>query len=155
MKKKLTCFIFAAALVLSMPTALFAAETGTTPTTPIGQAIIDGGDGGIAVTSVDSSNISASRISSTSANVSAYAAFNTTATKATCTIILQEKSGSSWITPSGLSVTSYVKTVYNANSITAGKTFAVKSGKVYRAKILFSDTNSSGTYYRTRYTGSF
>lgn len=149
MKKKLTSFIVAAALVLSMPTALFAAEQqseafGTNASTA-------GNGSGIMPMSVASSTVGADRTSSTSASVSAYAIFNQTASKATCTIILQEKSGSSWITPTGIPVKSYVKTVYNENSILAGKIFTVKSGKVYRAKIVFSD----GSSIKTRYTGAF
>lgn len=149
MKKKLTSFIVAAALVLSMPTALFAAEQqseafGTNANTAET-------DSGIMPMAIDNTTISANRISSTSAEVAAYAAFDTTVAKATCTIILQEKSGSSWVTPTGLSVKSYVKTVYNKSSIAAGKVFTVKSGKVYRAKIVFVEPNS----IKTRYTGSF
>lgn len=149
MKKKLTSFIVAAALVLSMPTALFAAEQqseafGTNASTARN-------DGGIMPMSIASTTIGADRTSSTSASISAYAIFNQTAARATCTIILQEKSGSSWVTPTGLSVTSYVKTVYGANHIAAGKVFTVKSGKVYRAKIVFSD----GSSIKTRYTGAF
>lgn len=149
MKKKLTSFIVAAALVLSMPTALFAAEQqsgefGTNANTA-------GNDSGIMPMAIDNTTISANRISNTSAEVAAYAAFDTTVAKATCTIILQEKSGSSWVTPTGLSVKSYVKTVYNKSSIAAGKVFTVKSGKVYRAKIVFVEPNS----IKTRYTGSF
>lgn len=149
MKKKLTSFIVAAALVLSMPTALFAAEQqseafGT-------NASAAGNDSGIMPMSVASSTVGASRTSSTNASVSAYAAFDKTASKATCTIILQEKSGESWVTPTGIPVKSYVKTVYNQKSIAASRVFTVKSGKVYRAKIVFSD----GSSIKTRYTGSF
>lgn len=149
MKKKLTSFIVAAALVLSMPTALFAAEQQSEAFGTNANAA--GNDSGIIPMAIDSSTIGASRISSTSASVSAYAAFDKTVSKATCTIILQEKSGSSWVTPTGIPVKSYVKTVYNQNSITAGKAFTVKSGKVYRAKIVFAEPNS----IKTRYTGSF
>ena len=117
--------------------------------------IIIGGDAGIAPMSTTTSNIGASRYSATSCNVSAFAVFSKTASKATCTITLQEKYNGSWRTATGLPVHSYVKIVYNKSSITAGKTFTLKSGKVYRAKIVFTDTNSSGTSYKTRYTGSF
>lgn len=149
MKKKLTSFIVAAALVLSMPTALFAAEQqsgafGTNASTA-------GNESGIMPMSIASSTVSANRTSSTSAEVAAYAAFDKSVSKATCTIILQEKSGSSWVTPTGIPVKSYVKTVYNSHSIAAGKVFTVKSGKVYRAKIVFTEPNS----IKTRYTGSF
>lgn len=149
MKKKLTSFIVAAALVLSMPTALFAAEQHAETFGP--NANTAGNDSGIMPMIIDNTTISANRINSTSAEVAAYAAFDKIASKATCTIILQEKSGSSWVTPTGLSVKSYVKTVYNQNSIAAGRVFTVKSGKVYRAKIVFSD----GSSIKTRYTGSF
>lgn len=109
----------------------------------------------IAPMSVVTSSINASRYSNTSGNVGAYASFTKKASKATCSITLQEKYNGSWRTATGLSVRAYVKTVYNTTSIGASKTFTLKSGKVYRAKITFSDTNSSGTYYKIRYTGSF
>lgn len=149
MKKKLTSFIVAAALVLSMPTALFAAEQQSEAF--VSNTNVVGNDSGIMPMAIDVTSVSADRTSSTKASVSAYAAFDKTVPKATCTIILQEKSGSSWKTATGLPTTSYGKTVYNANSIAAGKVFTVTSGKIYRAKILFSD----GSSYKTRYTGSF
>lgn len=105
--------------------------------------------------SVSSSSIGGNRLSSTSGNVTAYAAFNTTATQSSCNIYLQEQYNGSWRTATGVPTTAYTKYAYNSNSITAGKTFTLVSGKVYRAKIVFSDTNSAGTYYQTRYTGSF
>jgi len=104
---------------------------------------------------VSTSNIGASRLSNTSGNVTAYAFFSQKATKAKCAIYLQEKYNGSWRTATGVSVTGYIKTVYDVNSITAGKTFTLVKGKVYRAKIVFTDTNSSGTFTKTRYTGSF
>ena len=151
MKKKLMSFVLAAALVLSMPAALFASEI--TPTVPTPGEIEAPGD--VSPASVDSVSVSADRTSNTKADVSAYATFNKTATTASCTIFLQEKYNGSWRTATGLSTTSYTKTVYGKNSISAGKTFTLISGKVYRAKIVFQDTNSSGTYYKTVYTGSF
>lgn len=105
--------------------------------------------------SVSSSYIGATRYSKTSGKVSASAGFTRKASKATCSITLQEKYNGSWRTATGLSVRAYVKTQYNTYSIAAARTFTLKSGKVYRAKIVFSDKNSSGTYYKTRYTGSF
>lgn len=149
MKKKLTSFIVAAALVLSMPTALFAAEQQSEAF--VSNTNAAGSDSEIMPMSVASSTVSANRISSTSAEVAAYALFDQTVSKATCTITLQEKSGSSWVTATGLPVKSYVKTVYNTQSIAAGKVFTVKSGKVYRAKIIFTEPNS----IKTRYTGTF
>ena len=151
MKKKLLSLLLAAIVVLSMPTALFAAEI-ETPQEP--QQVI-GNDSGIAPMSTDVSNVGVSRKSNTSGSVSAYAGFDVKATKATCTITLQEKYNGSWRTASGLSVTSYSKTVYNAYSISASKTFTLKSGKVYRAKVVFTDTNSSGTHVKTHYSSSF
>lgn len=150
MKKKILSLLLAAVVVLSMPTALFAAEI-ETPQGP--QAISN--DGGIVPMSTDVSNVGVSRKSSTSGSVSAYAGFDVKATKATCTITLQEKYNGSWRTARGLSVTSYSKTVYNAYSISASKTFTLKSGTVYRAKAVFTDTNSSGTHVKTHYSSSF
>ena len=152
MKKKLLTFVLAAAMVLSMPTALFAAEaqsekTADTPTVSEGNEI--------APRSTPTSNVSGSRKSNTTESVSAYGSFDSKATKATCTITLQVKSNGSWKTATDLPVYSYVKTSSNAYSISASKTFTLKSGKVYRAKVMFSDTNSSGTHYKTHYSGSF
>mgnify|MGYP000326276914 FL=1 len=152
MKKKLLTFVLAAAMVLSMPTALFAAEaqsekTADTPTVSEGNEI--------APRSTTSATVGATRKSSTSGSVSANASFNTKASKATCTITLQVKSNGSWKTATDLPVYSYIKTEYNTYSIIASRTFTLKSGKVYRAKVVISDTNSNGTYSTTRYTGSF
>ena len=112
-------------------------------------------ENGIRPVSVSSSSIGTSRYSNTSGNVTAYAGFTKKASTATCTITLQQKSGSSWVTPTGIPVLAYKKTVYNSYSIAASKTFTLKKGKVYRARITFSDKNSSGTYSNTRYTGAF
>ena len=152
MKKKLMSFVLAAAMVLSMPAALFAVEIPAEIPTP-GQ-IENPGDTA-APASVDTYSVGTDRTSNTSGKVSAYAAFDRTATTASCTIILQEKYNGSWRTATGLSTTSYVKTVYSQNSITAGKVFTLISGKTYRAKIMFYDTNSTGSNYKTVYTGSF
>lgn len=150
MKKKILSLLLAAVVVLSMPTALFAAEI-ETPQGP--QAISN--DGGIVPMSTDVANVGASRKSSTSGSVSAYASFSAKATKATCTITLQEKYNGSWRTATNIPVVSYVKTVYDANSISASRTFTLNSGKVYRAKAVFTDTNSKGTFIKTCYSGSF
>lgn len=146
MKKKILSLLLAAVVVLSMPTALFAAEI-ETPQGP--QAISN--DGGIAPMSISTGSVSASRYSSTSGNVSAYASFSKTSSKATCTITLQEKYNGSWRTATGIPVKAYVKTVYNKNYISAEKTFTLKSGTVYRAKVVFDDGSAIKTYY----SGSF
>lgn len=152
MKKRLLTFIMAAAMVLSMPTALFAAEQNTPEP---GAAAVTSDGGAIAPQSTNASNAGASRTSSTSGSVSAYASFDEKATKATCTITIQVNSGGAWKTATDLPVYSYVKTDYNTYSISASKSFSLKSGKVYRAKVVFADTNSSGTHLKTKYTGSF
>lgn len=152
MKKKLASFILAAALVMSLPMAASATELTTGNLEPIGSAI---SEGDASVMSVSTSTIGADRTSSTSGKVTAYAAFSGTATKAVCYIYLQESYNGSWRTATGLSTTSYVKTAYNTNSITASKSFSLISGKTYRAKIVFTDTIGGTTYTKTRYTGSF
>lgn len=156
MKKKLASFILAAALVMSLPMAVSAAET--TPAKnldPIVTAISDGGNGTVSPTSVSNSNIGTTRHSPTSGTVSAYAMFSNIASKAVCYIYLQEKYNGSWRTATGVPTTLYVKTVYNDNSIAAGKTFTLKKGKVYRAKVVFTDTINGTTYTKTRYSGAF
>lgn len=152
MKKKLLTFVMAAAMVLSMPTALFATEQASAA--PENTAV-SADNGAIAPQTTTTSDVGASRTSSTSGSVSAYASFDKKASKAVCTITLQEKYNGSWRTATGLPAYSYVKTAYNAYSIAASKSFTLKSGTVYRAKVVFADTNSSGTHYTTRYTGSF
>lgn len=153
MKKKLLSFALAAAMMLSMPTALFAAETATAEPINNPGTYTDGAE--ISPMSTTSATVGASRISSTKGSVSASASFSTKATTAKCAITLQEKYNGSWRTATGIPVISYVKTVKNTYSIGASKTFTLKSGKTYRAKVVFSDTNSGGTYYRTSYTGAF
>lgn len=153
MKKKMLSLLLAAIVVLSMPTALFAAET--TEAKADAEALAVSNDVGISPMSTNSSTVGASRISSTSGSVSAHASFSAKASTAKCAITLQEKYNGSWRTATGLSVKSYVKTSYNCYSISASKTFTLKSGKVYRAKIVFTDTNSSGTSLKTCYTGAF
>lgn len=152
MKKRLLTFIMAAAMVLSMPTALFAAEQNTPEP---GAAAVTSDGGSIAPQSTTSATAGASRLSSTSGSVSANASFDVKASKASCNITLQEKHNGSWRTATNLPVYSYVKNVYDAYSIGASKTFTLKSGTVYRAKVVFTDTNSSGTHITTKYTGSF
>ncbi len=153
MKKKLLSFALAAAMMLSMPTALFAAETATAePITDPGTCS-DGVE--ISPMSTTSATVGASRISSTKGSVSANASFSAKASKATCTIMLQVKSNGSWILATDLPVHTYVKNVSNAYSIAASKTFTLKSGKTYRAKVVFSDTVSGSTSYRTYYSGAF
>ena len=153
MKKKLLSFALAAAMMLSMPTALFAAETSTAEPINNPGTCTDGAE--ISPMSTTSATVGASRISSTKGSVSASASFSAKATTGKCAIMLQEKYNGSWRTATGIPVISYVKTVKNTYSISASKTFTLKSGKVYRAKIVFSDTISRSTYYRTYYTGAF
>lgn len=153
MKKTLLSFALAAAMMLSMPTALFAAETATAEPINNPGTCTDGAE--ISPMSTTSVSAGASRISSTKGSVSASASFNTKASKATCIITLQVKSNGTWKTATDLPVYSYTKNASNVYSISASKTFTLKSGKVYRAKVMFSDTNSSGTHFRTCYSGSF
>lgn len=155
MKKKLTAFILAAALVMSLPAAASAAELTDNSLEPVTAAISDGGDGGISLMSTASTDIGADRTSNTKGTVTAYALFTKTVSKAVCQIYLQEKYNGSWRTATGVPTTAYSKTVYKKNSIAAAKTFTLKKGKVYRAKIVFADTTNGNTTTKTRYTGSF
>lgn len=153
MKKRLACFIFAAAMVLSLPAAAFAAETPTLPTEPIENEATIGGD--VSVMSVGSSTVGVDRLTNTSGKVTAYATFSKNASSATCVIYLQEKYNGSWRTATGLGTTSYTKTVSNSNSIAAGKTFTLIKGKTYRAKVVFKATISGTIYSKTHYSGAF
>jgi len=150
MKKKLLTFVMAAAMVLAMPMASFAAEQPADSTASSDKVVADENS-----RSVSTSSIGATRHSATSGTVEAYATFTGTASKAVCIIYLQEKYNGSWRAATGLGTTSYTKTAYNTKSISAGKTFTLKSGKVYRAKIVFNDVIGGVTSTQTRYTGSF
>ena len=154
MKKKLASFILSAALVLSLPVAVSAAEVSAVNPEPVS---ITGGSetGEISPASASTSSVGATRHGPTSGSVSAYASFSGTASKAVCSIFLQEKYNGSWRTATGVPVTVYVKTAYNTSSIAAGKTFTLVRGKVYRAKVIFTDTINGVTYAITRYTGAF
>ena len=153
MKRRLACFIFAAAMALSIPAAAFAAETPALPTDPIESEATVGGEA--SVMSVATTTINTDRTSNTSGNINVYARFSSTVSKAVCTIYLQEKYNGSWRTATGLGTTSYTKTAYNCNSMIAGKTFTLIKGKVYRAKVVITDTMNGTVYTKTRYSGSF
>lgn len=130
------------------------AAAATDPTIVVDEIAIEENTG-ITPRTTTTSKIGATRYSGTSGKVSAYASFDKKATSATCTITLQEKYNGSWRTATGVPVKIYSKTVYNSYSITSSKTFTLVKGKVYRAKISIIDKNSSGSYYKTLYTGSF
>lgn len=116
-----------------------------------------GSDTGLELTpvKVTTGSITANRHSNTSGSASAYASFNAKASKASCTLSLQEKYNGSWRTATGVPVVTYKKSVTNSYSIAAGKTFTLKTGKVYRVKASIIDTTSSGTFTKTLYTGAF
>ena len=147
MKKKLLSFVIAAAMVMGIPAALGSAgldmpdEITVAPVT--------------ANAETTTSSIGSTRNSATKATVSAYGSFDKKAKEAKCGIFLQEKYKGKWRTAQGLSKNSYTRTATNTYSITVSKAFTVKSGKVYRARIVFTDKNSSGTHMRVRYTGAF
>ena len=152
MKKKLASLVLAAAMAMSLPMAASAAELTTGSLEPIGSTIEDGG---ISVMSISSTVVNVDRLSNTSGTVTGYATFSKNATNATCTIYLQEKYNGSWRSATGLGTTSYIKTTSNANSIYAGKTFTLRSGKTYRAKVVFNATISGTVYSKTHYSGAF
>lgn len=153
MKKRLACFIFAAAMVLSLPAAAFAADTPTLPIEPIETGATVGGD--VSVRSINTTTVATDRLSNTSGSVTAYGSFSGTASKSVCIIYLQEKYNGSWRTATGLGTTSYTKTAYNTKSISAGKVFTLKSGKTYRVKVVFNATISGNLYTKTHYSGAF
>ena len=152
MKKKIFSFIIAAAMAMSLPLAASAADLTTDSNL---EQIEVSEDSGVSVMSVSTTSVGTSRLSNTSGSVSAYATFSSKATRAICTIYLQEKYNGSWRTATGLGTTSYTKTSYNCNSITSGKTFTLIKGKVYRAKVVFSCTIGGTLYTKTHYSGSF
>ncbi len=147
MKKKLLSFVIAAAMVMGIPAALGNAGLNMPDEVTVAPVTANA--------ETTTSSIGSTRNSSTKATVTAYGSFDRKATKATCSILLQEKHNGKWRSATGLSKTSYLKTVYKSYSITASKVFTVKAGKVYRARIVFTDKNSKGEYLRVRHTGAF
>ncbi len=140
-------------MVLSLPAAAFAADAPTLPTEPIETGATVGGE--VSVRSIDSSIVNTDRLTKTSGKVSTYASFSGAASRAVCTITLQEKYNGSWRTATGLGTISYTKTAYNTKSISAGKTFTLISGKTYRAKVRFTAVIGGTTYATTHYSGAF
>ena len=147
MKKKLVSFVIAAAMVLGIPSAMGSAGIEMPEDTAIAPVT--------ASAKTTTSSIGSTRISSTKASVSAYGSFDKKAKKAVCTIALQEKNNGKWRSATGLTKKSYTKTATSTYSISASHKFTVKSGKVYRAKIIITDKNSSGEFLKVRYTGAF
>ena len=135
--------------------AMITAAAASDPSIILDDENPSGAGAGFAPMATTTNSIGASRYSSTSGNVSAYASFDRKATSASCTIILQERYNGAWRNATGVPVKIYRKTTTDSYSISAARTFTLVKGKVYRAKIRFVDTNSTGTYYKTRYTGSF
>ncbi len=147
MKKKLLSFVIAAAMVMGIPAAL--GSVGLNMPDEVTVAPVT------ANAKTTTSSIGSTRNSATKATVSAYGSFDRKAKKAVCTILLQEKHNGSWRSATGLSKKSHTKTVYKAYSIATSYKFTVKSGKVYRAQIVFTDENSTGKHLKVRYTGAF
>lgn len=143
------------AAAASDPSIIIDDESGSGTVTADADEDLAGGDAGIAPMSTTSSSFGVDRLSNTSGKAGAYAGFNKKATKATCTMTLQEKYNGSWRTATNVPVTVYKKITYDTYSIAASKTFTLIKGKVYRVKFLITDTNSSGTYYLTKYSSSF
>ena len=147
MKKKLLSFVIAAAMVMGIPAALGSAGLNMPDEVTVAPVTANA--------KTTTSSIGSTRNSSTKATVSAYGSFDKKATRAACAITLQEKYNGSWRSATGLSKKTHTKVEYNTYSIATSYKFTVKSGKVYRARIVFTDKNSSGEHLRVRYTGAF
>lgn len=147
MKKKLLSFVIAAAMVMGIPAALGSAGLNMPDEVTVAPVTANA--------KTTTSSVGSTRKSATKATISAYGSFDRKATKAICTVVLQEKYSGGWRLARGLSQSSYTKKSYDTYSITVSKSFTVKSGKVYRAKVIFTDVNSKGEHIWVRYTGSF
>lgn len=147
MKKKLLSFVIAAAMVMGIPAALGSAGLNMPDEVTVAPVTANA--------KTTTSSMSSKRHSPTKATVSAYGSFDRKASEAVCTIALQEKYNGEWRTARGLSKKSYTKTAYDTYAIAASYKFTVKSGKVYRARIVFTDVNSKGQYLKVRHTGAF
>lgn len=99
--------------------------------------------------------IEVERLSSTSGRSIVDCTFSGRVEWATCDVTLQEKSGSSWVTATGVSPTSASKTVYDTNSLYMVSYWDLISGKTYRVKVVLKDKINSVTYTNTYYSDPF
>lgn len=106
---------------------------------------------GTASASVSSASIGVTRISSTSGRVTVGVNFTRKATSCSAKIVLQEKYNGSWRTSTGVPVSTVIFKGTNTDYMYKSYTFKLKSGKVYRPKVTFTDkrgtSTSSATYY--------
>lgn len=113
------------------------------------------GCAGIACAKVTSASISVTRYSNTSGKVSVDVDFLQTASSCSAKIVLQEKYDGSWRTATGVPVTTAIIKKSNSDYIFGSYTFTLKKGKVYRAKVTFTDKHNTTTSSSTYYSSSF
>jgi len=100
-------------------------------------------------------SIAVERLSNTSGESIVDCMFNAAVSSATCTMLLQEKSGTSWVTATGVSPTT--QTVSNDTSVSlyTVNRWNLTAGKNYRIKVTIKDTTNTGTYTNVYYSPSF
>lgn len=102
-----------------------------------------------------SSEIYVSRISNTSARVSADITYTTRVDKCTTKITLQEKYNGSWRTATGVPVKTVSRTKTNVQSLCVPYTLTLVKGKVYRIKAVFASQKGSTSISKTYHSGTF
>lgn len=150
MKKKFLSLILALAMILSMTTALsYATEVSgyneETVTVENAEA-----------RSTTSTSFSTKRFSDTKAAASAGVIFSKTADKYTVAVVLQKKSGDSWVTATDVYGSVHYYRGTNKSSVLTDDTWNVKDGGLYRVKCISTDSYDNGASYTyTAYSSSF
>lgn len=104
---------------------------------------------------VIAAEINTNRTSNTSATITASADFDGVKDSCTCKITLQEKYNGSWRKATGVTKKTASLTKSNCAGILFSTKFTLVKGKVYRAKVTFTDKKGSRSVTSTYYSGSF
>ena len=151
--KKAAVIALSLTLVLGSFSMAFAGErTGIVPANNILKA---SSFGIVTPYSAANTTIDTNRPTSTTGESTINVSFSGLASQASIVATLQEKSGSSWVTASGVSPTTDSKTTYNCASISLWSDWELKSTKAYRIKAVITDKINSATYSKTVYSDSF
>lgn len=152
MKKKFLSLIVALALLLSMATAM--AYAGEVPQP--GGTEAETNDEAVTPKVTGLVSFHTNRISNTSASASVIVDFSRRADSYTVAIILQKKSGGSWVTATDVYGSAHYYRGTNEYTVVTSDSWNVKSGVVYRIKCVSTDSYDNGSKYTTTtYSNSF
>lgn len=138
MRKKLISLFLATVMVLSLGASFCFAEDGITPYR------------------THSVTMTPVRVSDTHADADVHVTFSKVADRYVVAIVLQEKNGSSWRTAQGVYSSATYFRGTNKQLVTASQSWTVKSGMLYRLKIVTTDEYNNGSSYTdTTYSDPF